>query len=146
MTDYLNDMMKKLLDQSEETQKTVVSLDKKVDLHIQKTELQLAQIHKLDEQQNSILEEHHKRSDGLAKDNELRERSLRVELANFNERLESKIDAKASKDEIRTLKDKIDEVQKPHIVVQNFIKTIIYLGTFAGAIYGIYQLITIYHH
>lgn len=146
MTDYLNDMMKKLLEQSEETQKTVVSLDKKVDLHIQKTELQLAQIHKLDEQQNKILDEHHARSDGLKRDNELREQALRMELDKISDRLESKIDAKASKDEIKGLKDKIDEVQKPHLVVQNFIKTVVYLGTFAGAIYGIYQLITIYHH
>ena len=146
MTDYIHDMMKKLLEQSEETQKTVISLDKKVDLHIQKTEIQLEQIHKLDEQQNDILEEHHKRSDGLAKDNILRERALKLELDKYNERTETKLDTKASKEDIADLKRKLEEVQKPHLMLQYFVKVLMYAGTVAGAIYGFYQVYSIYHH
>jgi len=146
MTDYINDMMKKLLEQSEETQRTVISLDKKVDLHIQKTEMQLEQIHRLDEQQNAILEEHHKRSDGLARDNELREQTLRLELSKNNDRTETKLDTKASKEDIVDLKHKLEEVQKPHLMLEHFIKVLMYAGTAAGAIYGLYQLYSIYKH
>lgn len=51
-------------------------MDKKLDLHIQKTDHRFQNIEALDEQQNAILEKHHQRSDQLKKDNELRERAL----------------------------------------------------------------------
>lgn len=41
-----------------ETRSAVQALDKKVDLHIQKTELELKNINKLDEQQNDLLDKH----------------------------------------------------------------------------------------
>ena len=65
----------------------VTSIDKKLDLHVQRTEFELARIHDLDLEQNQILEEHHKRSDALAKDNILREESLRAELLLTDKRI-----------------------------------------------------------
>lgn len=163
---YLDEMMKKLLDQSEETQKTVISFDKKLDLHIQKTELQLEQIHKLDEKQNAILEEHHKRSDALARDNELRERSVREEarglasaardeakglasavrdeakiLAN---QLETRLEEKAPKRDLDILATRLDKIEKPTETVRSLIKSVVYLGTIAGSLYGIYQFVQLY--
>jgi len=47
---YLN-LLNKIQEQSKETQNTVIDLDKKVDLHIQKTEYELSRINALDEEQ-----------------------------------------------------------------------------------------------
>lgn len=133
--EYLREMLGKLLSQSEETQKTVTSLDKKVDLHIQKTELQLDQIHKLDQEQNEILEEHHKRSDALARDNELREKGLRRDLKKVEDRLE----AKAAQTDIDKLDGRLEKIEKPREFLSHFLKIIAGLGTLAGAVYSFYQ-------
>jgi hypothetical protein len=50
----LNDM-KSLV---RETHTHLISLDKKVDLHIQKTELELQRINELDQTQNALLDKH----------------------------------------------------------------------------------------
>ena len=52
--ELLNDIKAK----QEDTQESVVKLDKKVDLHIQKTEFELSAINRLDEHQNQLLDEH----------------------------------------------------------------------------------------
>jgi len=54
---YLN-LLNKIQEQSKETQNTVIDLDKKVDLHIQKTEYELSRINALDEEQNQLIDEH----------------------------------------------------------------------------------------
>jgi len=138
--DYLHKMMEKLVTQSEETQKCVVSLDKKVELHIQKTELRLQQIHELDEQQNEILEEHHKRSTELGKDNQLREKSLRIEL----ERLEDKVALKVGKPELQSIDNRIEKLEQPRELIKSMFKLISYIGGATGAMYGVYQLIIEY--
>lgn len=138
--EYLVEMVNKLLDQSSETQRCVVALDKKVDLHIQKTEIQLEAIEKLDLQQNSILEEHHKRSTRLEEDNKLRESALRLELAKFDESLAEKV----SKIEFQALDERIQHVEKPYEWMKTFGKVLAAVGTISGALYAIYQLIELY--
>jgi ubiquinone biosynthesis protein UbiJ len=133
--EYLREMLNKLLSQSEETQRSVTSLDKKVDLHIQKTELQLDQIHKLDEQQNAILEEHHKRSDRLAYDNELREKALKKEI----DKIDDRINDKASKSDIGRLDARLEKIERPKEFQTHLLKFLAAIGTVAGAAYSIYQ-------
>lgn len=132
---YLREMLGKLLSQSEDTQKSITSLDKKVDLHIQKTELQLDQIHKLDQQQNEILEEHHQRSTELKRDNEIREKVLRKEI----EKIEDRLEDKATKTDLIKLDGRLDKVEKPREWLKSFIKALVTIGTIAGTIYSIYQ-------
>lgn len=138
--EYLSEMVRKLLDQSSETQRYVVALDKKVDLHIQKTELQLDLIQKLDLEQNAILEEHHKRSTRLEEDNRLREHALRLELAKFDQLLAEKM----SKTDVDIINKRISKIEKPREWLKIFGKVLIALGTGAGALYTIYQLIELY--
>jgi len=52
------EILNKLLDHAEETKDSISNLDKKLDLHIQKSEYELKQIHETDKRQNVILEEH----------------------------------------------------------------------------------------
>lgn len=92
MTDESNkdrylEALGKIQDTLCDTQRCVMGLDKKVDLHIQKTEFELQSIKDLDAQQNEILAQHHKRSDELAKDNYLREVALRKDLSGLGGRV-----------------------------------------------------------
>ena len=63
----LKRLLDRIADQLEETQKTVVALDKKLDLHIQKTEYELKEINKLDQIQNEQLALHIQGVDTLKK-------------------------------------------------------------------------------
>jgi septal ring factor EnvC (AmiA/AmiB activator) len=61
----LYDMLQKISSKTESIDSNIKNLegnighlDKKVDLHIQKTELDLKAIHKLDEQQNALIDKH----------------------------------------------------------------------------------------
>lgn len=66
----------------------IIDLDKKVDLHIQKTEFGFKALQDLDAQQNSILQEHHDRSVQLKRDNELREEALKLEIEKVSRRVD----------------------------------------------------------
>ena len=57
-SDIYLEMLNKIAEKAEETQNCVNQLDKKVDLHIQKTQYELEKINKLDEEQNRILDKH----------------------------------------------------------------------------------------
>ena len=121
-TDYNNDpLLERILRQSEETQKAVVALDKKIDLHIQKTEIELEHIGNLDEEQNRILDEHQKRCTEIEKDNILREQGLR---ADFEKRFQ--------------------EVERPQIWIKTTLKYAIILGSMVSATLGIKQLWALY--
>ena len=137
---YLAEMVRKLLDQSTETQRYVVALDKKVDLHIQRTEIQLEAIHKLDIQQNAILDEHHKRSDRLEEDNRLREGALRLELAKFDQLLAEKL----SKNDIQQLDQRVHNIEKPREWLRIFAKVLLGASTAAGALYAVHQFVSVY--
>jgi DNA polymerase III gamma/tau subunit len=114
----LMEVIKQVLERTEETKECVQRLDKKVDLHIQKTEIELSQIAELDARQNMILEEHAKRSDRLERDNILREEGLRKE---FDQRFE--------------------KIEKPREWIITTGKVFFWLASAAGALYGAYEFI-----
>ena len=52
------DLLNKISDHVQETTRTMASLDKKLDLHIQKTEMELQRIKETDDMQNKLLDQH----------------------------------------------------------------------------------------
>lgn len=80
--DHLHTCLHKTKD---ELKDMIHEVDKKVD--IQATEMAYVKV--LDEQQNRILDEHHRRSDELKKDNELREAALRRDMEGVVKRVQS---------------------------------------------------------
>lgn len=114
--DYIKELLNKITAQCDETQDSIVKIDKKLDLHIQKTELEFKHIRELDENQNKLLEEHAIRSDRLEKDNLLREQQLK---ANFE--------------------DRFREIEKPREFIKTFAKMFLWMATAAGAIYGAWE-------
>jgi hypothetical protein len=56
--DLILGMLRGISDKQLEMQLSVVELDKKVDLHIQKTEFELSKINELDRIQNELLDQH----------------------------------------------------------------------------------------
>ena len=52
------ELLNQISDQVQISTVAIAALDKKVDLHIQRTELELKSINKLDERQNDLLAEH----------------------------------------------------------------------------------------
>jgi phage-related tail protein len=99
----------------------VRGMDKKLDLHIQKTELEFSRVRELDVEQNRILEEHHKRSTELKRDNDLRETSLRKEMKVLDARLE--------------------RVEFPKKAILWARRMLIWVASAAGAVAAIYTLL-----
>jgi len=56
--DEIIKLLRRISDSSDVMQENIVSLDKKVDLHIQRTEYELKRINELDEHQNRLLDQH----------------------------------------------------------------------------------------
>lgn len=108
--------LQKVLDKTEETSDCVRKLDKKVDLHIQKTEIELEHIRELDEKQNQLLDEHSARSDRLEKDNQLREQSLRQDF-----------------------EGRFQEIEKPREWLKMTGKILFWTASSAGALYGAWE-------
>ena len=108
--------LQKVLDKTEETSDCVRKLDKKVDLHIQKTELELEHIRELDQKQNQLLDEHAARSDRLEKDNALRERALNQK---FEERFQN--------------------IEKPREWAKTTARVFFWIASSAGATYGLFE-------
>lgn len=65
--DRLDDIAQKQSEQHQESMKGLNKLDKKVDLHIQKTDYRLESINNLDQEQNDILEDHVRGVEALEK-------------------------------------------------------------------------------
>ena len=86
-SDIQLELIKRILEKTEETHNSFKDLRKDLDLHIQKTEFELKGIRDLDIKQNEILQEHHDRSVQLKRDNELREQALKVELSKVEQRV-----------------------------------------------------------
>jgi hypothetical protein len=82
------ELLRQMMKNSNETQKCISEIDKKVDLGFQKMEYEIKGIKDLDERQNQILKQHAARSDALQKDNELREQVIRAELQVHDKRIE----------------------------------------------------------
>lgn len=51
-------LLRSISDKADQTREMVSSIDKKLELHIQKTEYELKNIHELDGRQNELLDEH----------------------------------------------------------------------------------------
>lgn len=117
------EILEKILDQAEDTRDCISKLDKKIDLHIQKTELEFQQIRKLDEHQNKILEEHSNRSLQLERDNNLREESLRKDMETADDELG----------------DRLEKLEKPREWLKTTFRIFFWIASAAGAIYGLYQ-------
>lgn len=83
------EILKKLCKQTADTQKSVTDMDKKLDLHIQKMDYELSDIKQTNTVQNEVLEQHHQRSDELARDNDLREQAIRGDMAEHEARIEN---------------------------------------------------------
>ena len=98
----------------------IYHLDKKVDLHIQKTEFEFKEIRKLDDEQNQLLAQHAQRSEEIKRDNELREAAIRKE---YSQRL--------------------DDLEAPRKWWNTTTKVILTLGGIATAIITIAKLL---HH
>ena len=113
---FIIETMKEVLEEARETRGCVQQLDKKMDLHIQKTELEFEHIRELDAKQNLLLEEHSTRSDRLEKDNKLREEAIRLE---FGERFE--------------------DIEAPRKWLTTTLKVGFWVASGAGAIYGLYE-------
>lgn len=84
-------LIARMLDKLDRTHEVVTTLDKKLDLHVQRTEQEFEAIRHLDAQQNDLLAEHAKRSDRLEKDNQLREASLRRDFLGTTTDLDKRI-------------------------------------------------------
>jgi hypothetical protein len=82
-----------VLEKLDKTHGIVTNLDKKLDLHVQRTEQEFEAIKVLDEQQNALLDEHAKRSDRLEKDNVLREAQLKLEFGTTVNGLDNRVSA-----------------------------------------------------
>jgi hypothetical protein len=127
--DDTKETRKQILEKVEETQLSVSQLDKKMDLHIQKTGLELEQIKVLDEKQNQLLADHAARSDRLEKDNQLREQALKIYIDEKHDTLET------------SFTDKIQVIEKPRQWLIMTSKIFFWCASAAGALYGVWQFI-----
>lgn len=119
--DIYLELLNIIKDKQDEGTKVVLELDKKLDLHIQKTEIELSSINKLDQEQNKLLENHIKRT-------ALLEKSLE----------EHKFDNfKTFKD----FSDKIVESSKPLEFLKLLSKLVLLIGGLSGSLYALYRIL-----
>lgn len=104
--------------------------DKKLDLHIQKTEYELQAIRELDRIQNEQLEEHIQGVKQAHRRNDLLEKTLRAEI--FGE---------GSPNPEKSLKGRVEALEAPRKWFKDSKKMLLGAGTVAAAIYGIVKLI-----
>jgi predicted metalloenzyme YecM len=118
-------LIARMLDKLDRTHEVVTSLDKKLDLHVQRTEQEFEAIRVLDTHQNELLAEHAKRSDRLEADNKLREAALRKEMS----------------ENVQTLDKRVSVLETPWKWILTTKKGIIWLAAVATAVAGIVELI-----
>jgi len=118
-------LIARMLDKLDKTHEVVISLDKKLDLHVLRTEQEFEAIRVLDAHQNELLAEHSKRSDRLEADNKLREAALRKEVS----------------EKVQMLDKRVSVLETPWKWVLTTKKGIIWLATVATAVAGIVELI-----
>jgi hypothetical protein len=109
---YVN-ILTKISDQQQEMTSCVKDLDKKLELHIQKTEFELKAINELDTQQNAILSEHVRRSNAIEESCKLRKEEL---------------------------EQRVEVLEQGPKLLKLFIKVCSGLAVVAGAFYGIGHL------
>jgi hypothetical protein len=118
-------LIARMLDKLDKTHEVVTSLDKKLDLHVLRTEQEFEAIRVLDAHQNELLAEHAKRSDRLEADNKLREAALRKEMS----------------ENVQTLDKRVSVLETPWKWILTTKKGIIWLAAVATAVAGIVELI-----
>jgi dynactin complex subunit len=109
--------LKKIASNSDETHKAVVALDKKLELHIQRTEFELNRINELDANQNKLLDEH---------------------IAGVNT-LKNMYETHEKKDE-----ERFSQVMAPAKWLLNTLKVVTITGGAAGALAAIFKLIKMF--
>lgn len=112
--DNIELLLNKLLDKAEDSTIKLANLDKKIDLHIQKTEYELQRINEMDEVQNRLLDEH------ISGVNTLKDIHV--------------LYAKATDARLEVL-------ETPRKWIQNSFKILIVIGAISGAIAGITKLL-----
>lgn len=135
------DILNKILAQSEElrvfvskAKESINELDKKLDLHIQKTEMQTALLDQADKEQEEMLQNYHQKFDNFnSKLSEIDE--LSSELVEKHQEFEK------SRDELLS---KVENLEKPKRWIIATSKVLIGFGAIASAIYSIYELIQAY--
>lgn len=118
-------LIARMLDKIDKTHEVVISLDKKLDLHVLRTEQEFEAIRLLDAHQNELLAEHSKRSDRLEADNKLREAALRKEVS----------------EKVQAIDERVSVLETPWKWVLTTKKGIIWLAALATAVAGIIEFI-----
>ncbi len=118
-------LLARMLDKMDKTHEVLTSLDKKVDLHVQRTEQEFDAIKELDMRQNELLAEHAKRSDRLEEDNRLREVSIRQDFMGTTKDLDKRLSI----------------LETPWKWILTTKKGLMWLAAIAGSVAGIIELI-----
>lgn len=111
-----------------------VSLDKKLDLHIQKTEYELKKINELDRQQNASLDQH---IEGV---NTIKEMHVahRTETKQQIDLMAERLDVQKQETAAR-----LESLEKPYDLVRYAGKVLTWVGAISGSIYAILKLLEI---
>jgi predicted nuclease with TOPRIM domain len=123
------ELLNRIIDESErikrfvdETKDSISELDKKLDLHIQKTTLQYEQTEEKGEAHQKRLLEY------------------QVRLDTFTSSIDEKYEEYEANYE--NIKKQVERLERPRIWIVNTGKVIITIGAIASAVYSIYQLLT----
>lgn len=115
--DDLLAFLKRIESKSDCMSQSLATFDKKLDLHIQKTEYELRRINEMDEIQNKLLDQHIEGVNTLKKMHEAHEK---IDLERF------------------------DRLESPRKWFKDSAKVLIAIGTFAGAVAGFLKLFHIF--
>lgn len=138
MNDLQSDILKKILEISDQTKAKlgemndeIKSLDKRLELHIQKTEYATEQLKRIDETQGEILKEYKNRTESIG--SELQELSV-----DFSARLD---ELETKTEELAEVEEKIKKLEKPQEFIKTLGSTILVIASILGALYTIYEFI-----
>ena len=124
--DELISLLKAISDKQDQAKEASSGLDKKLDLHIQKTDYRFEMLEKLDAEQNAILAEHSQRSTELQRDNDLREKRLRMEIL-----------GEGSPHPEKSLKGRVDKLEEPGKWATRTFKLLLAIGAASSALFAI---------
>jgi superfamily II helicase len=130
----LIDELRTLSSIQKETSECFVQLDKKLDLHIQKTQHELEKINTLDLHQNDLLDQHI-RGVNTIKDMHV---SHREETKQQIEIMSQKLDLQRQETVAR-----LETLEKPYDLVKYAGKVLTWVGAIAGSLYAILKLMEI---
>lgn len=129
------DGIKSLSNDQKDTKNCISMLDKKVSLHIQKTEYEFEKINALDQQQNEILDKHIEGVNTLKK-------MYSLQKEDFENRLQQQVEA--YKKDLKAHHDRLRSIEKPRETRRYLAKLLSKIGggisVAAGAIYGVLKL------